>query len=132
MNIKNMASFYITFDVVRNDPDFVAQVFQLLKAVVVRVEERFDKGAIKYTAMSDQFQETLPEYHVPKVELIATKNESGVVTSVAVEYLETPFCKLIAALKEIVRYQDEGPMGERNEIRSIAAKAIAEATGEVV
>lgn len=65
MNRQNIGNFMIRMDVVQSEPETLLGIMS--KCIVVRAELLYEHDAIKYTAISDHFQEVpqgcrAPEY----------------------------------------------------------------------
>jgi outer membrane protein assembly factor BamE (lipoprotein component of BamABCDE complex) len=86
MNERQVARFSIKEEWVRSEPDEVAQVFSLLKAVPVRVEMMFHTNTLEYIAISDKFKEVSRYDKIPEVTLIVSVDKNGLIESVEVSY----------------------------------------------
>lgn len=77
MNEKQLGVFKIDEDLVRSEPEKVARVLAIMKAVPVRAEVLFAERKIEYIALSEVFDETPVGTRVPEYELTIEYDSSG-------------------------------------------------------
>ncbi len=56
MHVRQLGTFRVTARLIREDPDYVAKIFALLKLVPVRLKVAFANTCIAYTGISDKFR----------------------------------------------------------------------------
>lgn len=86
MNHRQVARFQLSERIIRHDPDYVAEIFAILNAVVIQAEPLFDTMKIKYTAISERFTEVTFGEVPPEVDLLVETDCSGHVSLVEVVY----------------------------------------------
>ena len=79
MNSQQLGKFSISEDLVRNNPEIVAEAFKAMRLVPVRVETHFYGKEIEYIGISEQFDKVekgmkMPEY---LVNIFSNQDEDG-------------------------------------------------------
>ena len=69
MNSQQLGKFFISEDLIRNNPEIVAEAFKDMQLVVVRAESQFTFRELEYAGISPMFEEIskgllLPEYKI--------------------------------------------------------------------
>lgn len=88
LNDRKLGFFTIDINIVRHDPEEVAEVFAMLKIVPVKAEHRMDLHAIEYLAIGERFEEIPKGQLAPRYELKITKSKSGNIELIEVEKVE--------------------------------------------
>lgn len=86
MNERQLATFRISEDEIRKDPQRAADLFARLNFVCVRAEHLFVERQIEYTGISHCFKKVEYGDKVPTVQLQVTHDSSGGIELVDVVY----------------------------------------------
>ena len=79
MNSQQLGKFSISEDLVRNNPEIVAEAFKAMRLVPVRVETHFYGKEIEYIGISEQFDKVKKGMIVPPylVHIFSNKSKNG-------------------------------------------------------
>ena len=55
MKRENLGIFYVNLEVIQDNPQLIADMFQAVNMIIVRAEMMFSNNTIEYMAMCDQF-----------------------------------------------------------------------------
>ena len=69
MNSQQLGIFFISEELIRNNPEIVAEAFKDMQLVIVRAESKFINRELEYAGISPKFEETekgmlIPNYLV--------------------------------------------------------------------
>ena len=65
MNSQQLGKFFISEDLIRNNPEIVAEAFKDMQLVVVRAESQFIHRELEYAGISPKFEEIKKGMVVP-------------------------------------------------------------------
>lgn len=77
MNSQQLGKFFVPEDLIRNNPEIVAEAFKDMQFVPVRAEMHFIHNEIEYAGISPKFEETPKGMCVPNycVDIFSTQDE---------------------------------------------------------
>ena len=88
MNERNIGSFTIPADYIRDEPEKVAKVFSIIKCVPIRAECLFVNHCMQYIALAEPFPEIPDGCKIPQYTLVIENDSTGWPCCITVEDAE--------------------------------------------
>ena len=77
VTLGNRGKFELQTDMIKADPEYIAEMFSQLRIVPFRCETDFLRNTICYEAISENFEEVPETQSIPEYIIIVTREESG-------------------------------------------------------